>query len=59
MTNQQNASSAGSVTRARVAVVGGGSIGVAFAVVFAQAGTQVSIFEPAEQRRNAIPRAQK
>lgn len=55
MTNQQNASSAGAAANGHIAVVGGGSIGVAFAVVFAQAGMQVSIFEPAEQRRTAIP----
>lgn len=55
MTNQQNASSAGAAANGHIAVVGGGSIGVAFAVVFAQEGMQVSIFEPAEQRRTAIP----
>lgn len=38
-----------------VAVIGGGSIGVAFAVVFASAGRQVRLFEPDESRRAAAP----
>jgi L-gulonate 3-dehydrogenase len=36
---------------ARVAVVGGGSVGVGWAVVFARAGCRVGIFEPDAQRR--------
>ena len=38
-----------------IAVVGGGSIGVAFALVFARAGHPVSVFEPVSSRRGAIP----
>jgi L-gulonate 3-dehydrogenase len=38
-----------------VAVIGGGSIGVAFAVVFGSAGRQVRLFEPDETRRAAVP----
>lgn len=38
-----------------VAVIGGGSIGVAFAVVFASAGRLVRLFEPDETRRAAVP----
>lgn len=38
-----------------VAVVGGGSIGVAFAVVFARTGFIVRVFEPDQQRRSVIP----
>lgn len=41
--------------RAPVAVIGGGSIGVAFALVFARAGHPVSITDPDTQRREAIP----
>lgn len=43
---------AGSV---QVAVVGGGSIGVAFAVVFARAGFSVCLTDPDPQRREAVP----
>lgn len=43
---------AGSV---QVAVVGGGSIGVAFAVVFARAGFSVCLTDPDPQRRGAVP----
>jgi len=38
-----------------VAVIGGGSIGVAFAVVFGNAGRQVRLFEPDQSRRAAVP----
>jgi 3-hydroxyacyl-CoA dehydrogenase len=38
-----------------VAVIGGGSIGVAFAIVFGSAGRQVRLFEPDETRRGAVP----
>jgi 3-hydroxyacyl-CoA dehydrogenase len=38
-----------------VAVVGGGSIGVAFAVVFARAGFTTRIYEPSADRRAKIP----
>jgi len=38
-----------------VAVIGGGSIGIAFAVVFASANRQVRLFEPDETRRAAVP----
>ncbi len=37
----------------RVAIVGAGSIGVAFAVVFSRAGWQVSLYDPDAQRRSA------
>jgi 2-polyprenyl-6-methoxyphenol hydroxylase-like FAD-dependent oxidoreductase len=40
------------VTR-RAGIVGGGSIGIAFAVVFARAGWQVRLFDPAADRREA------
>ena len=39
----------------RVAVVGGGSIGVGWAVVFARAGADVALFEPDTERRAAVP----
>lgn len=39
----------------RVGIVGGGSIGVAFAVVFARAGWHVRLFDPASERREAVP----
>ncbi|PQV44335.1 3-hydroxyacyl-CoA dehydrogenase [Paraburkholderia sp. BL21I4N1] len=38
------------VTR-RAGIVGGGSIGIAFAVVFARAGWQVRLYDPAAERR--------
>jgi 3-hydroxyacyl-CoA dehydrogenase len=38
-----------------VAVIGGGSIGIAFAIVFAGAGRQVRLYEPDADRRAAIP----
>jgi 3-hydroxyacyl-CoA dehydrogenase len=38
-----------------IAVIGGGSIGVAFAIVFARAGTPVRLYEPNADRRTAIP----
>lgn len=37
-----------------MAVIGGGSIGVAFAIVFANAGRQVRIFEPDQDRRAMV-----
>ncbi|MGF6573953.1 L-gulonate 3-dehydrogenase [Paraburkholderia sp. GAS333] len=36
----------------RAGIVGGGSIGIAFAVVFARAGWQVRLFDPAAGRRD-------
>jgi 3-hydroxyacyl-CoA dehydrogenase len=39
---------------AQIAVIGGGGIGVAFAIVFARAGRRVSVFEPDQARRGAI-----
>jgi L-gulonate 3-dehydrogenase len=38
-----------------IAVIGGGSIGVAFAIVFARAGRSVRLYEPEAERRAAIP----
>lgn len=38
-----------------VAIIGGGSIGVAFAVVFGSAGRQVRLFEPDAARRATVP----
>jgi 3-hydroxyacyl-CoA dehydrogenase len=35
-------------------IIGGGSIGVAFAVTFARAGWQVRVFDPATERRKAV-----
>ncbi|MGO1182294.1 MAG: 3-hydroxyacyl-CoA dehydrogenase [Micrococcaceae bacterium] len=43
------------ISSSNVAVIGGGSIGVAFAVLFAKSGRSVRIQEPAEQRRTVIP----
>jgi L-gulonate 3-dehydrogenase len=40
----------------RVAIVGGGSIGVAWALTFARGGFEVALFEPDAQRRDAVPR---
>jgi L-gulonate 3-dehydrogenase len=40
----------------RVAVVGGGSIGVGWAVVFARAGHDVAVHEPDAARREAVAR---
>ncbi|WP_081086650.1 3-hydroxyacyl-CoA dehydrogenase [Burkholderia stagnalis] len=39
----------------RAGIVGAGSIGVAFAVVFARAGWRVRLFDPDEARRAAAP----
>lgn len=39
-----------------VAIAGAGSIGVAFALVFARAGLPVRIWDPDEGRRSAVPR---
>ncbi|MGF6767678.1 L-gulonate 3-dehydrogenase [Paraburkholderia sp. GAS199] len=41
-------------TARRAGIVGGGSIGVAFAVTFARAGWQVRVFDPAPERREAV-----
>src|SRR5262249_38755372 len=38
-----------------IAVIGGGSIGVAFAIVFAGAGRSVRLYEPDAARRTLIP----
>lgn len=38
-----------------IAVIGGGSIGVAFAVVFAKAGHRITITDPDPGRRAAVP----
>jgi 3-hydroxyacyl-CoA dehydrogenase len=38
-----------------IAVIGGGSIGVAFAIVFARAGRSVRLYEPDAERRASIP----
>jgi 3-hydroxyacyl-CoA dehydrogenase len=40
----------------KVAIVGGGSIGVGWAVVFSRAGYDVALHEPDAARRDAIPR---
>jgi 3-hydroxyacyl-CoA dehydrogenase len=40
---------------ARVAIIGAGSIGIAFAIVFARAGWQVVLFDPDEERRRLAP----
>jgi 3-hydroxyacyl-CoA dehydrogenase len=40
--------------RRQVAVIGAGSIGVAFSVVFARAGWQVCMQDPDEQRRDVV-----
>ena len=37
-----------------IAVVGAGSIGISWAIVFARAGRQVRLFEPDEDRRSAV-----
>ncbi|HEX2553938.1 MAG TPA: 3-hydroxyacyl-CoA dehydrogenase [Microvirga sp.] len=41
---------------ARIAIVGGGSIGTAWAVVFARAGRPVAVYEPDPERRAAAAR---
>jgi L-gulonate 3-dehydrogenase len=38
----------------RVAVVGGGTIGVGWAIVFARAGIDVALYEPDRDRRSAV-----
>ncbi|SDV46350.1 3-hydroxyacyl-CoA dehydrogenase [Chitinasiproducens palmae] len=48
-------SSALSSQHGKIAIVGGGSIGVAFAVVFARAGHAVGLFDPDAERRAAVP----
>lgn len=42
-------------TSGRIAVVGGGAIGVGWAIVFASAGHEASVFEPDPARRDALP----
>ena len=44
-----------SVSAGRIAVVGGGSIGVAWAIVFARAGHPVRIYDVDAGRRDAVP----
>ena len=39
----------------RIAVVGGGAIGVGWAIVFASAGRDVVVFEPDAARRAELP----
>ena len=43
------------MTNRTIAIIGGGSIGVAFSVVFARAGFCVRVQEPDPQRRFEIP----
>ena len=43
------------MTKPHIAVLGGGSIGVAFALVFARSGHRVRIYEPSEARRQDVP----
>jgi L-gulonate 3-dehydrogenase len=38
----------------KIAIVGGGSIGVAFCIVFARSGLDVHLYDPAEERRHAV-----
>jgi 3-hydroxyacyl-CoA dehydrogenase len=52
MTEESRSGEAGAI-----AVIGGGSIGIAFAIVFARAGRQVRLHEPDAARRAAIPGA--
>src|SRR5439155_14821832 len=40
----------------RIAVVGGGSIGVAWALAFARGGFDVAVQDPDPERRDAVPR---
>lgn len=44
-----------SVGPMRVGIVGAGSIGIAFALVFARAGWQVALYDPDEERRRLAP----
>lgn len=44
-----------SLTSMPVGIVGAGSIGIAFAVLFSKAGTEVRIFDPDAARRAAVP----
>ncbi len=48
-------SAAASPAPVRAAIIGGGSIGVAFAVVFCRAGWQVRLHDPDAGRRAAVP----
>jgi 3-hydroxyacyl-CoA dehydrogenase len=43
-----------SATERCAGIVGGGSIGVAFAVTFARAGWRVRVFDPSAERRSAV-----
>jgi 3-hydroxyacyl-CoA dehydrogenase len=45
----------GKETTRRAGIVGGGSIGMGFAIVFARAGWRVRLFDPAPERRAAVP----
>lgn len=45
----------GAQQAAPVAIAGAGSIGVAFALVFARAGFPVQVWDPDEARRSAVP----
>ena len=42
-------------TRAPIAIVGAGSIGVAFAIVFTRAGHPVRVYDPDAQMRADAP----
>lgn len=52
--HQQRAESSSEIS-SHVSVIGGGSIGVAFAIVFAKAGIDVKLVEPSARRRSTIP----
>lgn len=39
----------------KIAIIGAGSIGVSFAIVFASSGFQVRVFDPSPERRAAVP----
>jgi 3-hydroxyacyl-CoA dehydrogenase len=45
----------GTAGRGRIAIIGGGSIGVAWAIVFAKAGHPVSVYDVAAERLGAVP----
>ena len=47
--------SPGGLASAKVAVAGGGQIGVGWAIVFARAGFDVAVYEPAASRRRDAP----
>ena len=44
----------GGLGGSRIAIVGGGQIGVGWAITFARARLEVSVFEPAAERRRAL-----